>query len=128
MSSIMKCMAGCGKHPSCNYRGESKRLYCKKCKLPGMIDVKNKQCEKAGCFKYPNYNYPGEKVRKFCKKCKTPGMINITYKKENNKVIKNVKNVNITYGIISPPQSPQHYPSSEKQQIQHHNIKDSPTI
>jgi hypothetical protein len=45
---------GCGKQPNFNFPGESKPIYCKSCKLEGMINVVSKRC-KGGCGKLPRY-------------------------------------------------------------------------
>eukprot|EP00122_Pirum_gemmata_P005465 Pgem_evm1s4976 len=90
-SKTHKCQGNCGRYPSQNYPGETKRLYCKQCKLPGMVDVKNKRCAGENCYKYPNYNYKGNTTRLYCNLCKFEGMVNISYynyKKPKNKTLK----------------------------------------
>ena len=68
----------CGKHPIYNMSGEMKPIYCKNCKTPGMIDVKNKRCP---CGKQPTFNVLGETKGVCCVKCKTVDMINVVSKR-----------------------------------------------
>ena len=81
----------CGKHiPSFNFTG-LKPEYCGKCKLPGMIDVKNKLCK---CGKsQSSFNFTGLKPE-YCGKCKLPGMVNVVNKK--CKCGKHIPNFNFT--------------------------------
>eukprot|EP00122_Pirum_gemmata_P015970 Pgem_evm1s14927 len=34
-----RCVGGCGKQPNYNVMGEKKRLYCRDCKLDGMVNI-----------------------------------------------------------------------------------------
>eukprot|EP00122_Pirum_gemmata_P003728 Pgem_evm1s3377 len=72
--------SNCKKRPSYNYVGKSKAIYCKTCKLPGMINVISRKC-RGGCGKRPIFNYPGETKLLYCNQCKKEGMVNIMDKK-----------------------------------------------
>jgi len=67
----------CGKaYPNFNNEGESKALYCSKCKTDTMVNVKD---DKYKCFcgnSQPSFNNPGEKAL-HCSRCKTDTMVNV---------------------------------------------------
>jgi len=71
----------CGKRASFNYEGNKTGSHCKKCKLPGMIDVINKKCLDEQCNKVPNFNFPNEKKGLYCSEHSKVGMISVTTSK-----------------------------------------------
>jgi len=75
----------CKTWPNFNFEGEKSRIYCKKHKLEGMINITNKRCGERGCKLQPSYNFPGEKLRIYCLNHKKEGMIDVNHKtcKEN---------------------------------------------
>ena len=77
---------GCITNPIYNYEGETKRLYCLKHKLNGMINVKHKTCNFDGCKTRPTYNYENETKPLYCSIHRLHNMIDITHLKciENN--------------------------------------------
>ena len=74
-----KCQK-CDKRPIYNSLGEKQGAFCATHKLEGMVDVKNKSCEKNGCRKQPTYNLPGETERRFCATHKLKGMVDVRSK------------------------------------------------
>ena len=70
----------CGKHtPLYNLQGETKPIYCSKCKTGEMEDVRNKRCQ---CGKHqPSFNLPGETTPVCCDECKTGEMVNVVKKR-----------------------------------------------
>lgn len=70
-----KC--SCGKYASFNVPGETKSIYCSKCKTNGMIDIAHKRCP---CGNRPHFNMPEETKGVCCAKCKTNDMINVVSK------------------------------------------------
>lgn len=50
----------CKTQPHFNYEGESKRRFCVKHKLDGMISLTNNFCQYPNCKTLPIYNYDGE--------------------------------------------------------------------
>ena len=71
----------CKKHPSFNFEGEKKKLYCSKHKLKGMIDIINKRCIFKDCKKQPTFNFEGKKKKLYCSKHKKDNMIDIAHKR-----------------------------------------------
>jgi EsV-1-7 cysteine-rich motif len=71
------------KRPCFNYEYEKKALYCKDCKLDGMIDVINKKCTICN-IKRPSFNYSDEKKGLYCDDCKLDGMIDVEHLKCTN--------------------------------------------
>lgn len=56
-------------------------IYCGKCKLDNMIEVRNIKC--AGCeISRPSFNYPTQPLPIFCKSCKVTGMVNVVRKQK----------------------------------------------
>lgn len=83
-----KCkQEGCKRDASYNYRGQTKRLYCKMHKLPDMITVRaspdSRMCihESHTTRVRPSFNFPGETRPIYCDTHKLPGMINVKNKK-----------------------------------------------
>ena len=77
-----KCIEnGCIKRSTYNLPTEIKAIYCKKHKLPIMIDVISKKCFAEGCVKQPAYNIPTETKALYCNEHKLENMINIRTKK-----------------------------------------------
>ena len=74
-----KCINCNLKIPYFNYTHE-KTLYCVKCKLENMIDIKSKRCITCN-IKLPVFNYPNEKQVLYCNDCKKCGMVNTKNKK-----------------------------------------------
>ena len=71
----------CGKGTQTyNVPGETKRIYCGKCKTGEMVNVKNKRCQ-CGSGKRPRYNLPGETKPIYCIVCMTGEMVNVKNKK-----------------------------------------------
>ena len=70
----------CRTRPSCNFIGQTKKLYCKLHKLEGMIDVSNKPCFHPGCITRPNYNKEGESKGLYCLEHKLEGMVDVKHK------------------------------------------------
>lgn len=70
-----KC--SCGKRPIYNIVG-NKPMFCAKCKMPEMINVRDKRCP---CGKIPSFNVSREKKPICCAKCKTDDMVDVTHKK-----------------------------------------------
>ncbi len=68
----------CGNIPMFNIPGETSRIYCKFCKVDGMIDVGHKKCR---CGTIPTFNVPNEKKAICCVKCKLEGMIDVKSKR-----------------------------------------------
>jgi len=71
---------GIKKHAYFNTPGEKNGLYCSRCKLDGMIDVKHKRCF-CGKVGHPLFNLPNEKTPLYCKDCKSDNMIDVSSKK-----------------------------------------------
>jgi len=67
----------CKTHPTYNFEGETKRLYCSRHKLDGMINVKSETCIHSNCKKRPSYNFEGEAKALYCAPHKLDGMIDI---------------------------------------------------
>ena len=81
MVKIKTCIKdGCSTHPSYNFAGEKRGIYCNKHRLVDMIDVRNKSCSYDGCRTQPSYNFAGEKRGIYCDKHKLDDMINIVSK------------------------------------------------
>ena len=59
------------------FKGEE-YIYCEECREDGMVDVKNKTCEK--CDKRPVFNMPGETKARFCAAHKEDGMVDVKSK------------------------------------------------
>ncbi|AGE49791.1 hypothetical protein PBCVCan184_339R [Paramecium bursaria Chlorella virus Can18-4] len=80
MIYVVHNLCPCGTHPSFNFPGETVGICCKKCKIPDMINVvdRNKLCP---CGTIPIFNFPEETVGICCKDCKKPDMIDV----RNNK-------------------------------------------
>ena len=79
--AIKKC--NCGREPSFGFLTDKKRICCKYCKLPGMINLKSLNqngCE-CGKTKNPAYGYEKDNKKICCAKCKKQGMINLKQKK-----------------------------------------------
>lgn len=68
----------CGKQSSYNVPGQTKGVYCVKCKTPEMINVRDRKCP---CGKQPYFNVPGEKKGVCCKICKTDDMVDVVNKR-----------------------------------------------
>jgi len=77
MVNVNNKLCPCGKQPSFNLPGETKRICCKECKTAEMIDVINKLCP---CGNRPSFNLPGKTVGICCKECKTSEMVNVNKK------------------------------------------------
>ena len=73
---MVKCP--CGKNACFNYI-DNKPIYCSPCKKDGMVDVKNKRCEK--CSKRPVYNFEGAKNGRFCVDHREDGMVDVKHKR-----------------------------------------------
>ena len=73
----------CGKGtPGYNVPGETKRIYCSKCKTGEMVDVMNKKRKMCQCGKHiPSFNLPGETTPVCCSECKTGEMVDVAHKK-----------------------------------------------
>jgi hypothetical protein len=69
----------CETKSSFNYINKKSR-YCKKHKLPGMVNTNAKKCSYEGCSKTSSFNFLGLS-RLYCKKHKSPNMINVVSKK-----------------------------------------------
>jgi len=67
--------------PSFNAPGEARGRFCKEHLLPGMENVKAKQCETNGCMRQPTFNAPGETRGRFCKEHRLPDMENVKSKR-----------------------------------------------
>jgi hypothetical protein len=71
ISTKYKCIhPRCNIYPSFNVKGQTKRLYCKNHKLPGMVDVNHKICDYENCKKIAAYNYIGLITSLYCKEHK----------------------------------------------------------
>ena len=57
-----------------------KTLYCKQCKVDGMVDLINKKCITCD-LKHASFNYSNEKQALYCNDCKTCGMVDVENKK-----------------------------------------------
>jgi hypothetical protein len=68
---------GCEVRPSCNFKGESRGIYCGAHKLHGMINVVYKRCEAGGCTRMPGFNFEGQTERRYCSSHKLDGMVNV---------------------------------------------------
>ena len=66
----------CKKQAIFNYKGETKGLYCSKCKLDNMIDVIHYKCIICN-IKRPSFGIIEDKKPLYCYDCKLPGMIDI---------------------------------------------------
>jgi hypothetical protein len=71
----------CKKIPSCNYLGETKRLYCSQHKLDGMISLTNNICIEDNCSKIATFNYVGKNTASYCLEHKLENMIDIKHQK-----------------------------------------------
>jgi len=81
MVKIKTCIKdGCSTHPSYNFAGEKRGIYCNKHRLVDMIDVRNKSCSYDGCRTQPSYNFAGEKRGIYCDKHKLDDMIDVIHK------------------------------------------------
>jgi hypothetical protein len=75
------CECGKAKQPVFNLPGEKVGIWCKNCKPPNAVNVKNKLCV---CGKaQPSFNLPGEKVGIWCVNCddKPSNAIDVVSKK-----------------------------------------------
>jgi hypothetical protein len=72
---------GCKVQPYYNMEGETKRLYCAKHKLEGMIDIKHHRCEFNDCNISPSYKYDSDTHCRFCSTHKLDGMVDGKHKK-----------------------------------------------
>jgi hypothetical protein len=70
----------CYTRASCNYKNETKLLYCSKHKLKDMNNITIKKCIICK-IKIPNYNYENENKALYCKECKKENMVDIKNKK-----------------------------------------------
>ncbi len=70
-----KYILGCSKAKVYGYKN-GPRLYCKKHKLPNMINLVSKKCIISDCDKVAFFNYIGYK-KQYCNIHKKPNMINI---------------------------------------------------
>ncbi len=61
--------------PHFNFEGETKAMYCNKCKLIDMVDIKHPMC-KCG-KKRPCFNHIGETKPICCNDCKESNMVNV---------------------------------------------------
>jgi hypothetical protein len=67
---------------SYNYPNKTKKEYCSKCKLNGMVDIHNKNKKCITCnIKISSFNYKNELKALYCFDCKLENMINIKSKK-----------------------------------------------
>ena len=64
-----------------NSIGTKAAIYCSKCKLPNMVNIRHKKCLFEGCLKHPIFNLPGEKKPIFCHAHKSEDMVDIIHKK-----------------------------------------------
>ena len=71
-----KCVKCNIKTPSFNLPNQKKALYCKDCKQPDMIDIKNPKCVNCNITR-PYFNLPNQKKALYCGDCKKTGMINV---------------------------------------------------
>ena len=67
----------CGTIPTFNFPTFNECLYCAKCKLPGMINVKDKKCLTETCETIPCFNFENESKGIYCTVHKKEGMVNI---------------------------------------------------
>jgi hypothetical protein len=67
----------CGTIPTFNFSKFTECLYCAKCKLPGMINVKDKKCLIETCEIIPCFNFENESKGIYCTVHKKEGMVNI---------------------------------------------------
>lgn len=72
----IQCIQCNTKQPYFNYPNEKIAIYCSKCKLDGMVNIKDKKCIKCNNIT-PGFNYPNEKSPAYCNECKLDGMIDI---------------------------------------------------
>ena len=69
------------KQSSCNYKNETKGIYCAKHKLKEMIDIISKKCIFKNCDKIPLFNYKNNTKGIYCTKHKFDEMIDVKHKK-----------------------------------------------
>ena len=76
----------CTTMASCNYLGETIRLYCSRHKITGMIDIVNInnlcKTDKEVCPKRANFNTKGEKIALYCQTHAIKGMVNVLDKRK----------------------------------------------
>jgi nitrite reductase/ring-hydroxylating ferredoxin subunit len=79
----MKCQQqGCKvKNAVFAFAKTDKIRFCKKHKLDGMEDIKNKRCLQVGCNTQRRFNYPNEVGGLYCAVHKLDGMINVVDKR-----------------------------------------------
>jgi len=68
---------GCKIQPVYNYKGETKRLYCLKHKLEGMVNIASQKCIHNGCNIRPVFNKECLTNALYCFKHKLEGMVNV---------------------------------------------------
>jgi hypothetical protein len=72
-----RCACGLAR-PYFGHTGLGRATCCKRCKKPGMVDVKNKRCDCG--LAIPYFGYPGSDGQKratHCARCKAVGMVNV---------------------------------------------------
>jgi hypothetical protein len=82
----------CKSIPNFAFPGEKIGKYCKKHKLPEMLNITNKKCSNEKCNITGNYGFFGVKTSRYCKMHKLSGMININNKKCVEKTCENSAN------------------------------------
>ena len=79
----------CSTTASCNYLGETIRLYCIKHKITGMVDISNInnlcKTDKVVCPKRATFGKKGESSALFCKTHASPDMVNVLDKRKCEK-------------------------------------------
>ena len=85
---------GCMLEPFYNFKGETKRIFCKNHKEENMVNNKQKICIKEGCITEASYNYEGESKKLFCKRHKEGSMVKINYKKCEKEGCKTIPSYN----------------------------------
>ena len=69
---------GCNvKHPSFNYMGETKGLYCSTHQLDNMFDIKHPKCKSFECKTRPSFNYDTEISGLYCFTHRLDGMVSM---------------------------------------------------